>query len=83
MSYAEEPCYSITPKESEMKRTRGYDNLRFSKRANDPLIILNKGPKAAGLMVCKDCGAAVPGNDETMLRKIYKPYRHPYTNYNC
>ena len=34
-------------------------------------------------MVCKDCGAAVPGDDEAILRKIYKPYRHPYTNYSC
>ena len=83
MSYAEEPCYSITPKESEMKRARGFDYLRFSKRANDPLIVLNKGPKASGFMVCMDCGAAVPGNDETMLRKIYKPFRHPYTSCNC
>lgn len=83
MSYTEEPCYSITPKENEMKRIRGFDNLRFSKRANDPLIILNKGPKGIGFMVCKDCGAAVPGDDETLLRKINKPYRHPYTNYSC
>ena len=83
MSYAEEPCYSITPKESEMRTVKGFDNLRFSKRANDPLIILNKGPKATGFMVCRDCGAAVPGNDEAALGKIYKPYRHPYTNYNC
>ncbi len=83
MTYAEEPCYSITPKESEMETVRSFSNLRYSKRANDPLIILNKGPKSTGFMVCKDCGAAVPGDDETILRKIYKPYRHPYTNYSC
>ena len=46
-------------KENEMKRAKSFANLRFSKRANDPLIILNKGPKAAGFMVCMDCGAAV------------------------
>ena len=44
---------------------------------------MNRGPKSTGFMVCKDCGAAVPGDDEAILRKIYKPYRHPYTNYSC
>jgi len=83
MTYAEEPCYSITPKESEMETVKGFSNLRYSKRSDDPLIILNKGPKSTGFMVCKDCGAAVPGDDEAILRKIYKPYRHPYTNYSC
>lgn len=34
-------------------------------------------------MVCKDCGDAVPGDDEAILRKIYKLYRHLYTNYSC
>lgn len=34
-------------------------------------------------MVCKDCGAAVPGDDESALRKIQKPYRHPHKRYEC
>lgn len=83
MTYAEEPCYSITPKESEMRIAAGFDNLRYSQRADDPLIILNKGPKTTGFMVCKDCGAAVPGDDEALLRKINKPYRRQYANYDC
>ncbi len=83
MTYAEEPCYSITPKENEMRTVAGFANLRYSKRADDPLIILNRGPKAAGFMVCKDCGAAVPGDDEASLRKIGKPYRHQYADHNC
>ena len=61
----------------------GFDNLRYSKRSNDPLIILNKGPKGKGFMVCKDCGAAIPGDDETALRRIPKPYRHPHKRYEC
>lgn len=83
MTYAEEPCYSITPKESEMVDAEGFDNLRYSMRSSDPLIILNKGPKSAGFMVCRDCGAAVPGDDGTSLRRIWKPYRHPHISYNC
>jgi len=83
MTYAENPCYSITPAESEMVIPDGFDNLRYSKRSGDPLIILNKGPKATGFMVCKDCGAAVPGDDESTLRRIRKPYRHPHRVYEC
>lgn len=83
MSYAEEPCYSITPKESEMETLGCFDNMRYSKRSNDPLIILNKGPKSKGFMICMDCGAAIPGDDEGLIRKIHKPYLHPYINYSC
>ncbi|MDR1706371.1 MAG: DEAD/DEAH box helicase [Prevotella sp.] len=83
MTYAEDPCYSITPAESEMVTPNGFDNLRYSKRSGDPLIILNKGPKATGFMVCKDCGAAIPGDDESLLVRIRKPYRHPHRIYEC
>lgn len=31
-----------------------YDNLRYSKREDDPLIIVNKEPKSKGFMVCMD-----------------------------
>lgn len=83
ITYAEDPCYSITPKEEEMLTPDGYENLRYSKRSNDPLIILNKGPKSLGFMVCKDCGAAVPGDDSTPLGRLRKPYRHPHKYYEC
>lgn len=83
VTYAEEPCYSITPKESEMVVAKEFDNLRYSKRSNDPLLILNKGPKSAGFMVCRDCGAAVPGDDELSLHRMGKPYQHPHISYNC
>ena len=83
MTYAEDPCYSITPREEEMHEEEGFDNLRYSKRSNDPLIILNKGPKSTGFMVCKDCGAAVPGDDSSLLGKLRKPYRHPHKYYEC
>lgn len=83
ISYASNPCYSITPKEDEMYVEDGFDNLRYSKRANDPLIILNKGPKSKGFLVCRDCGAAVPGNDTHDLQKLLKPYNHPHKLYKC
>ena len=83
VSYAENPSYSITPKEEEMVDVPSYDNLRYSKRSDDPLIILNKGPAEKGFIVCKDCGAAVPGDDPSQLDKILKPYVHPHKSYYC
>lgn len=84
ISYAENPSYSITPSEDEMMDVESYDNLRYSKRSDDPLIIVNKGPKSKGFMICKDCGAAVPGDDSIPLSKILKPFVHPhYKNYFC
>lgn len=84
ISYAENPSYSITPSEEEMIEVESYDNLRYSKRSDDPLIIVNKGPKSKGFMICKDCGAAVPGDDSIPLSKILKPFVHPhYKNHFC
>ena len=78
-SYAESPSYSITPKEDEMLISSDYINIRYAKRSDDPLIILNMGPKKKGFMVCQDCGAAVPGDSEVefTIQKIGQPYRHP------
>lgn len=83
ISFAENPSYSITPAEDEMIEVESYKHLRCSKRSDDPLIILNKGPAEKGFMVCKDCGAAVPGDDPALLDKLMKPYIHPHKNYNC
>lgn len=83
ISYAENPSYSITPAEEEMIVVRSYDNLRYSKREDDPLIIVNKGPKSKGFMVCKECGAAVPGDDSVPLSKLLKPFIHPHNKFDC
>lgn len=81
MTYAEDPYYSVTPREDEMKSSKSFKNLRYARRANDPLIILNKGERAKGFVVCKDCGAAATGDDEKELK--WMPYRHPYTQFKC
>ena len=83
ISYAENPSYSITPSEEEMIDVKSYDNLRYSKRDDDPLIIVNKGPKSKGFMVCKECGAAVPGDDPVPLSRLLKPFVHPHNNFYC
>lgn len=82
-SYADIPCYSITPKDSEMVTPKGFAHLRFSRRSDDPLIILNKGINSEGFLICRDCGAAVPAADNTSFEKVPMPYRHPHKAHLC
>lgn len=83
MSYAEAPSYSITPSDNEMVTPAGFAHLRFARRSDDPLIVVNKGIGSKGFSVCMDCGAAAPADDDTPLGKLPKPYRHPHTYYQC
>jgi hypothetical protein len=82
VSFAEEPCYSATP-EDDMESTE-FNNIKKAKRPDQTLIVLNKGPKSKGFNVCKDCGAAVTGEEE-FSKDIKKPFKHPrvYNSKNC
>lgn len=83
LTYAESPCYSATPQENEMIKSIKYTNIRYAKKGDQPLIILNKGTNSSGFTICKDCGAIVPSNDEKDLKKIGKPFNHPRTSRVC
>lgn len=80
-SYAEEPCYSAIPDKNDLIET-SYLNIRKAERADQSLIILNKGPNDKGFNVCKDCGAAVSGEEE-LNQKIKKPYVNLRANKKC
>lgn len=71
LSYAENPCYSATPKDSDMKETE-YQHIRCAKRSDQTLLVLNKGPKSKGFNICKDCGAAVTGEEN--FKGVERPY---------
>ncbi|WP_163468185.1 DEAD/DEAH box helicase [Fusobacterium sp. IOR10] len=79
VSYAEEPCYSLTPEKDDFK-SLNFENIRVAKRPDQPLIILNKGKNLKGFNVCKDCGAAVPGDEE--FYKVKKPFKTKF-NKSC
>lgn len=81
LSYAEAPCYSATPAQDDMTVT-SYKYIKVAKRADQTLIVLNKGPKSKGFKVCKDCGAAVTG-DEEFSKQIEKPFKHPRSSKKC
>lgn len=81
MSYAESPCYSATPSKDDMGLT-DYAKVRKAVRADQTLIVLNKGPNDKGFNVCKDCGAAVIGEEE-LDSGIKKPFTHPWSTKIC
>jgi ATP-dependent helicase YprA (DUF1998 family) len=81
VSYAEEPCYSATPTKDDMQDT-GFCNIKKARRSDQTLIILNKGPKGKGFNVCKDCGAAVTG-EEDLSKGIKKPFKHSMSYKSC
>ena len=81
ITYAEEPCYSYIPEKEQLKSLGEFEHLLYCKRGGDSIIILNKGTDTSGFTVCKDCGAAVPGN-----KKIEDYVGIPYCDYknrNC
>ncbi|WP_142414225.1 DEAD/DEAH box helicase [Hathewaya massiliensis] len=80
VSYAEEPCYSATPTKDDMLQT-GFCNIKKAKRSDQMLIVLNNGPKGKGFNVCKDCGAAVTGEEE--LKRVKKPFNHQRALKRC
>ncbi len=45
--------------------------------------MLNKGSEDKGFMVCKDCGAAMPGNDISVLNEVGRPYKSRYARSRC
>lgn len=81
ITYAEEPCYSYIPEKEQLKPLEEFKHLLYCKRGGDSIIILNKGPHASGFKVCKDCGAATPGN-EKIEDNVGIPYRD-FKNRNC
>lgn len=81
-SFAEEPCYSTTPEQDDMKKTE-YMNIRIAERSNETIIVLNKGPQDKAFKICKECGAVVSGDESLNAEKIGRPYKHPYVKTKC
>ena len=82
-SSVQQPQYSTLPDAEEMQLVRGYSNLRIASRTNQRIIMVNEGPSNQGFYVCKDCGAAMPGNDIKALERIQRPYKAGYLRSKC
>lgn len=79
----QQPLYSTLPEAEEMKLVTGCKNIRIASRTNQRIIMLNKGSDDKGFMVCKDCGAAMPGDDVSVLNDINRPYKSKYARSKC
>ncbi len=83
-SYAENPCYAATPNDP-MTGIQGFKNVMYSKRADQKLLVINKGVKNVGFLVCRKCGAAVSADisDTGAFNDIDKPFRNPANGRHC
>ncbi len=79
----QQPLYSTLPDAEEMKFAPGCKNIRIASRTNQRIIMLNKGINDKGFMVCKDCGAAMPGDDISVLNDINRPYKSKFARGRC
>lgn len=79
MSYAEVPSYASPIKDNEMIVSTEFPLLRYARLVDQPLTIMNQGPNGHGFMVCEDCGAAIPGDDLSTLKKIRPPFINPHS----
>ena len=62
-SSVQPPLYSTLPDSDEMMIISDCKQIRMASRTNQRIILLNKGAGNNGFMVCRDCGAAMPGNE--------------------
>ena len=69
-SATQQPLYSTLPEADDVSEIQGYTNIRMAVRPNQRIIILNKGVGNKGFTVCCDCGAAMPGDDESVLKNV-------------
>lgn len=79
----QQPLYSTLPDAEEMKLAPGCKNIRIASRTNQRIIMLNKGSDDKGFMVCKDCGASMPGDNITVLNDINRPYKSKFARNRC
>ncbi len=79
----QQPLYSTLPESDEMEDINGYKNIRKASRSNQRIIMLNKGDNNHGFMVCKDCGAAMPGDDVHVLDNVQQPYKSRFIRNKC
>lgn len=67
------PLYSTLPDESKMLPVESYQGVRMATLPNQRIIMLNTGVSDTGFTICCDCGAAVPGDNASMLKNVKRP----------
>lgn len=80
-SSAQPPIYSTLPEHDEMMQLPFCKNVRMASRKNQRVIMLNRGSNDNGFVICKSCGAAMPGKDS--LKGVSRPYRTRFHLKKC
>ena len=78
-----QPLYSTLPNSNDIEEINGCKNVRMASRTNQRIIMLNSGLGDKGFMICPDCGAAMPGNNGDVLKKVMRPYRSKFAKTRC
>ena len=82
-SATQQPLYSTLPEADDVSVIDGCSNIRMAVRPNQRIIMLNKGVGNKGFMVCCDCGASMPGDDNNVLKDVMRPYRSKFNKARC
>lgn len=82
-SAVQQPLYSTLPDSDEMYAIQGCKNIRMASRSNQRIIMMNKGLENRGFMICKDCGASMPGDDFHVLDDVQRPYVSKFARSKC
>ena len=82
-SVAQDPIYSTLPDAEKMNHIPQTKNIRIASLDGQRIIVLNQGPSKHGFMVCENCGASMPGNNEDVLKEIGRPYRTKLAMKKC
>lgn len=79
----QQPLYSTLPEADDVASVEGCAKIRMAVRPNQRIIMLNKGVGGKGFTICCDCGAAMPGNDPSVLKDVLRPYRSRFNKTRC
>ena len=82
-SFAQQPIYSTLPEAEKMIPVPNSAHIRIASLSGQRIIMLNQGPSKRGFMVCKDCGAAMPGDNPDVLKNIGRPYKSRFAQSKC
>lgn len=69
------PLYSTVADSGTLETLSGYKQAAVAVYPNQRVIMLNRGNNEKGFMLCRKCGAMMPGNDNTVLKNVGRPYK--------
>lgn len=82
-SFSKPPQYATVADAQSTKSVPDWKHLRMAQRTNQQLIMRNDGPGDLGFTICSDCGAAMSGEGQDVLKNVDRPYRLGFVKSKC